>query len=832
MPSAQLQPIAPSGAESAPSASQRDALARSRARRGSGGAAGRATGRRRRRARRRRPQGWTRRRGPTRPIADACAGAGGRRAAGGRQRDVRRTRGCSDRCARGERGAQRTPRRVPRRRSATRDALAAELEAARQALAEHAVSGPRAARRRSRRRSRTPSGRREDAEARAEETIDERDAPIAQLEAREARGQGMQAAVDARLEVIDAKRNRTVQALKEAETRAEEADARARRAGRCSSSEALQSASASSDAATRRASGLDRRGAESTPKWPRGSAEAAARGGGRADPCALELQIFERDRERPGSRRRADRRCSTRRPRGRQAASQRRAAPVRDDDEDHDRRRCRRADRSVGRRRAGAVRPQAGGEQHRRRCVAVVRTSRRSPAAAERSCGRWLEPHSQRRALALPRRAAVHPGPTKPPSRPSSTATARPERILSRRAFCLLSGQEAKGRRCRASRRPSITNLIARPDKTARPAAAPGRVPRLRAKAGAAPIEAPVPRPADFRAVEEFLQLLARAVRQFHTYPATSPLCTDAISACHKVLRVARRARSAGLPRHPARAHRRRHRDRRRHDRRARGRPPAAPRARGGARHRPHRLAARPVAILHRRSCAATISSRPRPRSRSCSPSTGSRRSRRTWRTGRRCSRSARRAAVAQRSGRARAAPPGPDRRGRAGQLPVSARQGVGPARPVRDLRHDLARGSRHPRRRPGRHRRDAPAAHRRRGGGRIARRRASAEVQRRRDAARGPRPAAGARHVLEAGARGPRSRAGAADGSRSGERSCRACSMARADGAVLRDFPNVDLAESLCLLMDLETAAPELLDDRARSASTCRRIGGRKWRR
>ena len=33
-----------------------------------------------------------------------------------------------------------------------------------------------------------------------------------------------------------------------------------------------------------------------------------------------------------------------------------------------------------------------------------------------------------------------------------------------------------------------------------------------------------------------------------------------------------------------------------------------------------------------------------------------------------------------------------------------------------------------------------------------------------------------------------------------------------RADGTVLRDFPNVDLAESLCLLMDLETAAPELL--------------------
>jgi hypothetical protein len=43
-------------------------------------------------------------------------------------------------------------------------------------------------------------------------------------------------------------------------------------------------------------------------------------------------------------------------------------------------------------------------------------------------------------------------------------------------------------------------------------------------------------RPIDFAAVEEFLQLLARAVRQFHTYPETSPLCTDAITACHKVL--------------------------------------------------------------------------------------------------------------------------------------------------------------------------------------------------------------------------------------------------------------------------------------------------------
>jgi hypothetical protein len=33
--------------------------------------------------------------------------------------------------------------------------------------------------------------------------------------------------------------------------------------------------------------------------------------------------------------------------------------------------------------------------------------------------------------------------------------------------------------------------------------------------------------------VEEFLQLLARAVRQFHTYPPTSQFCLDAVGACH-----------------------------------------------------------------------------------------------------------------------------------------------------------------------------------------------------------------------------------------------------------------------------------------------------------
>ena len=75
-----------------------------------------------------------------------------------------------------------------------------------------------------------------------------------------------------------------------------------------------------------------------------------------------------------------------------------------------------------------------------------------------------------------------------------------------------------------------------RPDKTARPAAAGDVRTGARPRTGQAAVEAPVSRPADFPAVEEFLQLLARAVRQFHTYPATSPLCTDAISACHKVL--------------------------------------------------------------------------------------------------------------------------------------------------------------------------------------------------------------------------------------------------------------------------------------------------------
>jgi hypothetical protein len=45
-----------------------------------------------------------------------------------------------------------------------------------------------------------------------------------------------------------------------------------------------------------------------------------------------------------------------------------------------------------------------------------------------------------------------------------------------------------------------------------------------------------VARPADFAEVEALLLRLARAVRMFHTYPATSQLCADAIAAAHKAL--------------------------------------------------------------------------------------------------------------------------------------------------------------------------------------------------------------------------------------------------------------------------------------------------------
>lgn len=42
----------------------------------------------------------------------------------------------------------------------------------------------------------------------------------------------------------------------------------------------------------------------------------------------------------------------------------------------------------------------------------------------------------------------------------------------------------------------------------------------------------------DFGPVEGVIKLLARAIKQFHTYPATSPICVEAITACHDALNV------------------------------------------------------------------------------------------------------------------------------------------------------------------------------------------------------------------------------------------------------------------------------------------------------
>jgi hypothetical protein len=55
-----------------------------------------------------------------------------------------------------------------------------------------------------------------------------------------------------------------------------------------------------------------------------------------------------------------------------------------------------------------------------------------------------------------------------------------------------------------------------------------------------APTRTPAPRSvakaSDSSAVEEFLHLLARAIQQFHTYPPTSQMCVNAIEACQRAL--------------------------------------------------------------------------------------------------------------------------------------------------------------------------------------------------------------------------------------------------------------------------------------------------------
>ena len=72
--------------------------------------------------------------------------------------------------------------------------------------------------------------------------------------------------------------------------------------------------------------------------------------------------------------------------------------------------------------------------------------------------------------------------------------------------------------------------------ETSKPSLADDRVQSTQAQAPRSPI----------RAVEqggplEFLQLLGRAVQQYHTYPATSPMCRNAVEACQRSLVALRR---------------------------------------------------------------------------------------------------------------------------------------------------------------------------------------------------------------------------------------------------------------------------------------------------
>jgi hypothetical protein len=64
-----------------------------------------------------------------------------------------------------------------------------------------------------------------------------------------------------------------------------------------------------------------------------------------------------------------------------------------------------------------------------------------------------------------------------------------------------------------------------------------GRQPPSTERVEAAPKAAtPAWRPPGVAAVEQAFQLLGRALRQFHTYPPTSPLCADAVAACCSAL--------------------------------------------------------------------------------------------------------------------------------------------------------------------------------------------------------------------------------------------------------------------------------------------------------
>ena len=73
----------------------------------------------------------------------------------------------------------------------------------------------------------------------------------------------------------------------------------------------------------------------------------------------------------------------------------------------------------------------------------------------------------------------------------------------------------------------TVTNL-----NESSPGTTPARAPRT----GARSAEGAVARSAESGRAEECLQLFARAVQQLHTYPTTSPLCQQAIEAWHRAL--------------------------------------------------------------------------------------------------------------------------------------------------------------------------------------------------------------------------------------------------------------------------------------------------------
>ena len=206
-----------------------------------------------------------------------------------------------------------------------------------------------------------------------------------------------------------------------------------------------------------------------------------------------------------------------------------------------------------------------------------------------------------------------------------------------------------------------------------------------------------VPRADDFAAVEEFLHLLARAVRQFHTYPPTSPLCADADRGLPQGLRHARSARPPGRSRHAHRAHRRRRRPGHGHDRRARDSSAACT----------ARTSRRSTSIAAPR-CAISRASAPTSCRREGLAKTKTSLvellTEHGVETDRAAHGAAARGARRRRAGRrsvctlveTRAAAPRVGvRRQRAGQPPVSAGQGLGASRSGVAVRHRLARRSR-----------------------------------------------------------------------------------------------------------------------------------------